>query len=378
MKFRIAHSLAALVLLSGTWLSATAADAPAPVPAVTATPAIAGVVNAGTPIQLVKDGFEAVEGPMRDTDGSVLFTNNQAGRVLRAAADGTVSTWFEGPFGANALARTTRGEIVATLQKTPVIGVLQPGAPPRVLADKYDGKPFNRPNDLVADKRGNIYFTDSIPIGSTAPVILPSSLYQIAADGKLVLITADIPRPNGVALSTDERTLYVANTSGEWVYAFELDSKGTAGKRRDFAKLATPPAQGSAAPVGRCRWPRRRREGASVRRHHSRRAGVLARGQCAGHHRDAQTGAEPGIRGSGPQRAVRGGQGLGVPHRHADAWAGPRRQVDAAARRGTARRVTNRTHSLPEESGRPLWWWLISPTGFRTGPPPRRTAPPPT
>ncbi len=250
MKFRIAHSLAALVLLSGTWLSATAADAPAPVPAVTATPAIAGVVNAGTPIQLVKDGFEAVEGPMRDTDGSVLFTNNQAGRVLRAAADGTVSTWFEGPFGANALARTTSGEIVATLQKTPVIGVLQPGAPPRVLADKYDGKPFNRPNDLVADKRGNIYFTDSIPIGSTAPVILPSSLYQIAADGKLVLITADIPRPNGVALSTDERTLYVANTSGEWVYAFELDSKGTAGKRRDFAKLATPPAQGSAAPSG--------------------------------------------------------------------------------------------------------------------------------
>ncbi len=236
-----------MALLSA-WHCASAADAPTP--AATTTPAIAGVVNAGTPIQLVKDGFEAVEGPMRDTDGSVLFTNNQAGRVLRVAADGTVSTWFEGPYGANALARTAKGEIVATLQKIPVIAVLQPGAPPRTVVDQYDGKPFNRPNDLVADKRGNIYFTDSIPLGSTAPVILPSSLYQIAADGKLLLITADIPRPNGVALSPDERTLYVANTSGEWVFAFELDSKGTAGKRRDFAKLATPPAQGNAAPAG--------------------------------------------------------------------------------------------------------------------------------
>ncbi len=257
MKFHIVRNVAALVLLSGAWLSATAAEATAPnniatpAAAVTATPAIAGVVNAGTPIQLVKDGFEAVEGPLRDTDGSVLFTNNQAGRVLRAAADGTVSTWFEAPVGANALARTTTGEIVATLQKTLAIGVLQPGAPTRVLVDKYDGKPFNRPNDIVADKRGNLYFTDSIPPGAAAtPAMLPSSLYRIDAEGKLALVAADIPRPNGVALSPDERTLYVANTAGEWVLAYELDARGTPGKRRDFAKLATPPARGNAAPAG--------------------------------------------------------------------------------------------------------------------------------
>lgn len=248
MKFQTLRSLAAIGLLCGTSLALSAAEA---APPVTATPVIAGVVNAGTAIQLVKDGFEAVEGPMRDTDGSVLFTNNQAGRVLRVTADGTVSTWFEGPIGPNALARTSKGDIVATLQKgTPAIGVLQAGNTSRILIDKYDGKPLNRPNDIVADKRGNIYFTDSIPLGSTAPVVLPSSLYQVAADGKLTLISADIPRPNGVALSPDERTLYVANTSGEWVLAFELDAKGTAGKHRDFAKLTTPPAQGNAAPAG--------------------------------------------------------------------------------------------------------------------------------
>jgi gluconolactonase len=245
MRIQIATSLATFALLCGAWLSATAADAPA----AAATPAIAGVVSDGTAIKVVKEGLEAVEGPMRDTDGSLLFTNNQTGQVLRVAANGKTSTWYEGPFGANALARTPKGEIVATLHKMLAVGVLQPGAEPRVLADKYDGKPFNRPNDLVVDRKGNIFFTDSIPPGSTAPAGLPSSVYQIAPDGKLILVTTDIPRPNGVALSPDERTLYVANTSGEWVFAYILDSKGAVTTRREFAKLATPPAQGNAAPA---------------------------------------------------------------------------------------------------------------------------------
>ena len=247
MRIPVAVPLASLALLSSVWLAATAADAP--VVTAAATPAIAGVVGAGTAIKVIKEGLEAVEGPMRDTDGSLLFTNNQTGQVLRAAADGRISTWFEGPHGANALARTPKGEVVATLHKILAVAVLQPGAQPRVLADRYDGKPFNRPNDLVADRKGNIYFTDSIPVGSTAPVVLPSSVYRIAADGKLTLVTGDIPRPNGVALSPDERTLYVANTSGEWVFAYALDSKGAATTRRDFAKLAMPPVQGNATPA---------------------------------------------------------------------------------------------------------------------------------
>ena len=247
MNMKVANPLAAFILLSSACLAATAAEAPAATAA--ATPAIAGVVSAGTAIKVIKEGLEAVEGPMRDTDGSLLFTNNQTGQVLRVADDGRISPWFEGPFGANALARTPKGEVVATLHKIPAIGVLQPGAQPRVLADKYDGKPFNRPNDLVADNKGNIFFTDAIPPGVTAPGGLPSSLYQIAADGKLILVSGDIPRPNGVALSPDERTLYVANTSGEWLYAYALDSKGAVTTRREFAKLATAPAQGNAAPA---------------------------------------------------------------------------------------------------------------------------------
>jgi gluconolactonase len=207
------------------------------------TPAIAGVVNAGTPIQLVKDGFEAVEGPMPLPDDGLIFTNNRVGRIVQIAADGAVSTWYEGAGGANALTRTPKGDVVATLAEGRAIGVVRPGAAPRVLVGDYEGTQFNRPNDLVASRNGDIYFTDTVSITATAAPTIPSALYELTAKGKLVRIAADIARPNGLALSPDDRTLYVANTSGEWVYAFELDRKGQAGKRRDFAKLAMPATQ---------------------------------------------------------------------------------------------------------------------------------------
>ena len=207
------------------------------------TPAIAGVVNAGTRVELVKDGFEAVEGPLPLPDGGLIFTNNRVGRIVQIATDGTVSAWYEGAGGANALTRTPEGDVVATLADSRAIGVVKPGEAPRALVGEYEGTPFNRPNDLVASRHGDIYFTDTVPLTATAPPAIPSALYELTAKGKLVRIAADIARPNGVALSPDDRTLYVANTSGEWVYAFALDRKGQAKERRDFAKLAMPPTQ---------------------------------------------------------------------------------------------------------------------------------------
>jgi gluconolactonase len=207
------------------------------------TPAIAGVVKAGTPIELVKDGFEAVEGPLPLPDGGLIFTNNRVGRIVQIAPDGAVSTWYEGTGGANALARTPKGEVVGTLTENLAIGVVKPGEAPHVLVGEYEGTRFNRPNDLVADRHGDIFFTDTVPLTATTPPVIPSALYELTAKGKLIRIAADVARPNGVALSPDDRTLYLANTSGEWVYAFELDRKGQAGKRRDFAKLAMPSAQ---------------------------------------------------------------------------------------------------------------------------------------
>jgi sugar lactone lactonase YvrE len=207
------------------------------------TPAISGVVNEGTPIQLIKDGYEAVEGPIPQPDGGLLFTNNRAHHIEHLAPDGSASVWYQGAGGANALTRTIAGEIAATLTESHAIGVVNPGAAPRVLVSDYEGTPFNRPNDLVASRHGDIYFTDTVPLTASGPAPMPSALYQLTAKGKLIRIADDVARPNGVALSPDERTLYLANTSGEWVYAFNLDEDGHAQQRRDFAHLAMPAQQ---------------------------------------------------------------------------------------------------------------------------------------
>jgi gluconolactonase len=230
-------------------LCAPAASAPAPaLPArppagiVTgaAAPMILGVVSAGTPVELLADGFETVEGPLPQLDDGLLFTNSRLNRVLRLAPDGKLTVWFEGAGAANALTRTPAGDIVATMTEARTISVLQPGQPARPLVGDFEGTQFNRPNDLVADSRGNIYFTDT---ASTTPggTTLPAAVYQITRRGKLVRIVTGVERPNGVALSPDERTLYVANTAGEWVIAVALDRNGEARKARNFARLIMPP-----------------------------------------------------------------------------------------------------------------------------------------
>jgi len=215
------------------------------------TPSIPGVVAADTPVELLRDGYESVEGPLPRADDSVLFTNARAHRIERLAADGTPSVWWEGEGGANALTVMPDGDIATTLTERRAIGIVRQGEPATVLVEAYDGTPFNRPNDLVASRRGDIYFSDTAAAAGGATATLPAALYLWSAKGELVRLDTDVGRPNGVALSPDERTLYAADTGGVWVRAYTLGKDGRPTGRRDFARLAlpAPPADGP-APTG--------------------------------------------------------------------------------------------------------------------------------
>lgn len=202
------------------------------------TPAIVGIVDANTRVEVLREGFEGTEGPVALSDGSVLFTENRADRIIRIAPDGVISTFLDKTGGANALAVNTAGKLVAAETARPGIAVLQPA---KVLVSKYKGHPLNRPNDLALARSGSIYFSDpggAPPPGQAGAKAPTPALYWLDRRGKLKLVADDIRRPNGVALSPDEKTLYVANTAGEHVIAFTLRSDGTPTARRDFAKLA--------------------------------------------------------------------------------------------------------------------------------------------
>jgi gluconolactonase len=242
----LARRTAALTALAALALFTTAAWALDPPAAPPRTPGIAGVVAADTPIELLKEGFKGTEGPVALPDGSLIFTETQANRITRIAADGSTSTFVDDSNGANGLGFAANGDLYAVQVLKPQVGIVHPYGSARVLADKYEGAPFGRPNDLVVDRQGNVYFTDSGPnpgaagAASAAPAGPPPArpaVYRITRAGALQRLAADIERPNGIQLSPDEKVLYVANTAGEYVLAYDIRPDGSLGPRRNFARL---------------------------------------------------------------------------------------------------------------------------------------------
>ncbi|MDO9237273.1 MAG: SMP-30/gluconolactonase/LRE family protein [Aquabacterium sp.] len=246
MKTRVFVRRALLVVsMAGAFSSGAllAQDKPA---AVTVTSLIPGVVQAGTKIELIKEGFTGTEGPVTLPDGSLIFTETQANRVIRIGLDGSTSVFVEGSNGANGLGFTPNGDLYAVQVLKPRVGIIFPSPKVKTLADNYEGKPFGRPNDLVVDQKGNVYFTDSganppAP-GQAAPTTPPvetakPAVYRISNKGELKRLAADIERPNGIQLSPDDKVLYVANTYGEYLLAYDIAADGSVGPRRNFAKL---------------------------------------------------------------------------------------------------------------------------------------------
>ena len=233
----------AALLIASYLLGSTLAfgqGAPANPRAETVAPNIPGVVAGGTKVQFIKDGFKGTEGPVAAPDGSLLFTENDASRIVKIDKDGNVSVYLENTNGAAALAFDTRGRLVAAQRTNPLIGSLGPA--PIVLAAAFEGLQLLQPNDLVADKKGGVYFTDPGPNVQPGQPQLPRkpAVFYIKPDGTLIKVAEDIERPNGIQLSPDEKVLYVNNSNGCCVLAFDVQPDGTVRNRRDFLRVHGP------------------------------------------------------------------------------------------------------------------------------------------
>jgi gluconolactonase len=227
-----------LVLQSApVFAQAGQAPPPPPTPTETTTPDIPGVVAAGTKVQLVAQGLRGTEGPIAMPDGSLLFTEQTASVITKVDAQGNRTPFLEKTNGANGVTFDSKGRLIATQPATKEIAVLTPTR--TVLASSFEGQPLTGPNDLIVDKKGGVYFTDPGPNPGPGVVIpRPPAVFYIRPDSKVIKIADGIARPNGVILSPDEKTLYVANTLGDAVIAFDVQSDGGVSNRRDFAKLA--------------------------------------------------------------------------------------------------------------------------------------------
>ena len=194
--------------------------------------AIPEVVAVNSRWLLAWQGTDNADGIVGTDDGGLLFAQEQPNRISKLDGNDKVSVALEDTHGTGAIAIDARGRVLA-VQRTCTdpggqpaqcteptrIGVLSPER--KLLADSFDGKPLGRLNDLVADKKGGVYFT----VGGA---------YYVNAAGRVTSLGENI-RANGIMLSPDERVLYVTN--GGSILAFDVLADGSVTNRRDFAKM---------------------------------------------------------------------------------------------------------------------------------------------
>ena len=199
------------------------------------TPAIPGVVAAGTKIEVVKYGLRGADGGVGMPNGDLLVTTG--GGVSEIDKDGNPTVIVPDAAGAAGLALDSKGRIIGA-QYSKKVSILYPKESAAVLADSYDGKPFIRPNDLVVDKKGGIYFTDCYQIGAKrSPDDLPQAVYYIPPGGKVIRVADDVNRPNGITLTPNQKTLIVNDWDGEYLVAYDIESDGKLKNRRNFGKF---------------------------------------------------------------------------------------------------------------------------------------------
>jgi gluconolactonase len=197
------------------------------------TPEIPGVIKAGTKIEIVNTALACGDAGMGLPDGSVLATCRPT--VTKIAPDGTTTTMVENSDQAAGLAIDPKGRIIGA-QYTKKVSVLYPKE--EVLTDSFEGKPYIRPNDLVADKKGGVYFTDCYQVGAEPQAgDPPQAIYYIAPNThKVTRVSTDVRRPNGITLSADDRTLYVNDWDGSYLVTFDVQPDGSLKNRKNFGK----------------------------------------------------------------------------------------------------------------------------------------------
>jgi gluconolactonase len=206
----------------------TALSHPVPVGSVERLdPALAALVPDAVVIERVATGFRFAEGPVWTRDGSLLFSDIPANRIYKWTPAGGLTVFRDesgysgadvaafGQPGSNGLTLDRAGRLTIAEHGNRRVTRLDGSAPPTVLADRWDGKRLNSPNDLVYKSDGALYFTDppfGLPKGDDDPrKELPySGVYRVAG-GVVQLLTKELAGPNGVAFSPDEHVLYVGN-----------------------------------------------------------------------------------------------------------------------------------------------------------------------
>ena len=190
-------------------------------------------------IEKIASGFKFTEGPVWSPDGSLLFSDIHGDRIYRWSQVSGIETFREPAQYPNGLTYDRKGRLLICEQRLRRLVRLESDGKLTILADRWEDKILNCPNDVVVRRDNTVYFTDpfwGFPPGAVQQLPF-QAVFRIAPKGELIVAATDFGLPNGIALSPDEKMLYVADSRRRLVHAFDVARDGSLSRQRVLAEL---------------------------------------------------------------------------------------------------------------------------------------------
>jgi len=188
-------------------------------------------------LKILSGNFKFTEGPAADATGNVYFTDVRAEKIYTWSTDGKLELYRENTGGANGLYFNKAGNLYACEGLNGRVTSISADGTVEVLADEYNGKGFNKPNDLWIDPKGGVYFTDPA-YGKTEKKQDGEHVYYLLPDrSKVIRVIDDLARPNGILGTPDGKTLYVANPAAKEIWKYSIKPGGRLDNKTLFAAV---------------------------------------------------------------------------------------------------------------------------------------------
>jgi gluconolactonase len=185
------------------------------------------IISTGTKPDVLGSGYGFTEGPAADGLGNVYFSDGKNDSIYHWQFGRRPILFVDDSTDANGMMLNARGELyVCEGAAYRVVALDVRTKAKRVLCSEIDGQHFNEPNDLTIDLAGGFYFSDPNYQHRGQSTVMKQDVYYCSASGIVTRVSTVCHKPNGVLLSADDRTLYVADSRGQVVYRYDVTGPG--------------------------------------------------------------------------------------------------------------------------------------------------------
>ncbi len=192
-------------------------------------------------VEIVVSGFQFTEGPVWHKDGYLLFSDIPAANIIRCVGKGNSQIWRVESGGSNGLTFDLKGHLIACEHVNRRVTRTESNGAITILADQYEGKRLNSPNDAAVRSDGMIFFTDpTYGISDDQKELSFCGVYRVTPGNAPVLLADDLEMPNGLAFSPDESRLYIADSKAGIIRLFNVKKDGTLEGGKTIARMGTP------------------------------------------------------------------------------------------------------------------------------------------